>query len=91
MASSDIADRFVGRQPVVDSGTIESLAECVASVPRVTIVNNTMNKKQWARFAVEMNRTEKRIQSLGEEAEQRCQCAIYRGMIRVGDAGGCGG
>ena len=50
---------------MVDSGTIDSLAECVASVPRVTIVNNTMNKKQWARFAVEMNRTEKRIQSLG--------------------------
>ena len=63
---------------MVDSGTIESLAECVASVPRVTIVNNTMNKKQWARFAVEMNRTEKRIKSLGEEAEQRCQCDISR-------------
>ena len=64
-----MADRCVARQPVVDSGTIDSLAECVASVPRVTMINNTMNKKQWARFAVEMNRTEKRIQSLGGEAE----------------------
>ena len=55
------------KQTVVDNEIIEALAACLTNIETVKLVNLDLNKKQWARFALEMNKSEKKIQSLGRE------------------------
>ena len=52
------------KQTVVE--TVETMVTCLTNIETVKLVNIDMNKKQWARFALEINKSEKKIQSLGE-------------------------
>ena len=45
--------------------TVDDLSNCLTMIPNVKIVNTEMNRKQWVKFAVNINRTDKRLQSLG--------------------------
>ena len=45
---------------------MEDLSACLTMIPNVNIVNNEMNRKQWAKFAVSINRSDKRLHSLGD-------------------------
>ena len=45
--------------------TVDDLSNCLTMIPHVRIVNTDMNRKQWAKFAVNINRSDKRLQSLG--------------------------
>ena len=60
-----VLETLILKQIDLDNTIIESIASCVTNVKHAIIVNNEMNKKQWARFALEVNRTEKRLQTLG--------------------------
>ena len=55
------------KQTVVDNDFIDAMAACMTNIENVKLVNLDMNKKQWARFALEMNKSEKKIQSLGQK------------------------
>ena len=46
--------------------TLEELSGCLTLITNVRIVNNEMNRKQWAKFAVTINRSEKRLRCLGD-------------------------
>ena len=55
------------KQTVVETvETVETMVTCLTNIETVKLVNIDMNKKQWARFALEINKSEKKIQSLGE-------------------------
>ena len=58
-------ETLILKQTYLDNTIIDSIANCITNVKHAIIVNNEMNKKQWARFALEINRTEKRLQTLG--------------------------
>ena len=45
--------------------TVDDLSNCLTMIPNVRIVNTEMNRKQWVKFAVNINRSDKRLQSLG--------------------------
>ena len=60
-----VLESLIFKQIGLDNNNIESIASCITNVKHAIIVNNEMNKKQWARFALEINRTEKRLQTLG--------------------------
>ncbi len=60
-----VLETLILKQTDLDTTIIESFANCITNVKHAIIVNNEMNKKQWARFALEINRTEKRLQTLG--------------------------
>ena len=45
--------------------TVDDLSSCLTMIPNVKIVNTDMNRKQWVKFAVNINRSDKRLQSLG--------------------------
>ena len=61
-----ILETLILKQTDLDNTIIDSFANCITNVKHAIIVNNEMNKKQWARFALEINRTEKRLQTLGK-------------------------
>ena len=44
----------------------EELYGSLTMITNVTIVNNEMNRKQWAKFAVTINRSDKRLRCLGD-------------------------
>ena len=46
--------------------TLDDLSGCLTMIPNVKVVNSEMTRKQWAKFAVNINRSDKRLQSLGE-------------------------
>lgn len=60
-----VLETLILKQTDLDNTIIDSFANCITNVKHAIIVNNEMNKKQWARFALEINRTEKRLQTLG--------------------------
>ena len=60
-----VLETLVFKQTEMDNDAIESIANCIINVKHVIMVNIEMNKKQWARFALEINRTEKKLQTLG--------------------------
>ena len=60
-----VLETLILKQIDLDTTIIESFANCITNVKHAIIVNNEMNKKQWARFALEINRTDKRLQTLG--------------------------
>ena len=61
-----VLETLILKQIDLDTTIIESFANCITNVKHAIIVNNEMNKKQWARFALEINRTDKRLQTLGK-------------------------
>ena len=59
-------ETLIIKQLVIDNDNAEIIASCVTNVRNVLIESIDMNKKQWVKFAVELNRSDKKIQSLGK-------------------------
>ena len=59
-------ETLIIKQLVIDNDNAEIIASCVTNVRNVLIESIDLNKKQWVKFAVELNRSDKKIQSLGK-------------------------
>ena len=62
----NLLETLVLKQCVIENDSIDSIASTITNVTNVKLINNDMNKRQWAKFAVELNKSEKKIQSLGK-------------------------
>ena len=62
----NLLETLVLKQCVIENDSIDSIASSITNVTNVKLINNDMNKRQWAKFAVELNKSEKKIQSLGK-------------------------
>ena len=58
-------DTLTLKQTQFAEETLDDLSSCLTMIPNVRMVNTEMNRKQWVKFAVNINRSEKRLQSLG--------------------------
>ena len=58
-------DTLTLKQTHILEETVEDLSGCLTLIPHVRIVNTEMNRKQWVKFAVNINRSDKRLRSLG--------------------------
>ena len=92
-----IADRIIDDDVLLDNldlslidftnDTVDDIARCVANVKSAKLVNVEMTKKQWARFAIEMNRSDKKLICLHydevDEIEKVCTRAFARTISAV--------
>ena len=65
LAKEDVVlEYLVLSQTNFTNENVEEVAQCVSSVANVKIVNVDMTKKQWAKFAIELNRSDKSLTTL---------------------------
>lgn len=67
----------------ITNDTVEQISRCISNVKSVKLINIEMTKKQWAKFAIELNRSDKRLTCLHYEQLDDIDPAITRSFART--------
>ena len=65
----NLLETLVLKQCVIENDSIDSIASSITNITNVKLINNDMNKRQWAKFAVELNKSESGF--CGQHLEQK--------------------